>query len=1113
MRDSAGSDTPVGSTTPVLSSRRSSKRIDRSLLNESDYVNNTIPLSPARPPSVSLSGIMVSRGDDAPTAANSAASTSRQLFADDDDGTRHVSKMSPKKPSYLSDDSSKVIDLPTMDSIEVQRETTPPPSPTAPVPILSPPQSVLGLSPPSAWKAAAPVSTIPTSTVPINTPTKMPLEAASTPIDTPLPPAPAAITPPATLSPTVSFRSRIKMPSSKAGSYDEEDEFDFTGDNNNNSINSNSNKKSLKKSNGKIAIAPVVVAPVAVAPAHIPIAPVPAPVAVVPVSASAPLSAHIPIAPAHIPLPVAPVPASVSAPVPVAPAHIPLPVGPIPASAHVPIPTAPIIMTSSSSSSSSILKVNDTLSTRPLAAQLVAVKMSEEKKGEVKENVSQISTYHDDVVDDDVSIIEEAKEDQPTSQLTLVVSTHDDAVGNEQDHISVSDSPGKGHNYDQPESPKLEPFAALEKATTPDPVSLSISPPRSDPTAIRPTVSTSAPPSPTRATLNMPSPIPNKPDKRWISSPRNDITYNNTISSSTAASFVPTAETVRPRSPSRLMPESNTVVNAPTASPRKPEKPIKSLLSPLPSSRTYSYDGEDDEAAVPTSHVPKPEKPTKPLASFRGIDDVTRSRSDTEDIPSIYRPPSPDATAKSLVLAASEDSSDVAASRLSLQTTPIVERVPPTTEIIAVVVDEEVVSSGSYKLILPPEPTSGSTNFDLGPPTSPPVISLVEHEHILAILQTEIDKHKRTIKILQNQSKIRESERIDTEQAHIKSQEIYTEQRASWAFEREKLLSTITSYDEQVESLITQKASELSALSEKYDILLAQYKASQERVVEAEVSVKESTDTIEQLRRELEAVYTEKRELQAQLDTAKSDVIATQHMTTDVSSAISHPQHAAVVLVDEAIAATSGAAEPISLTAPEDTLRGFEADYNNIEVIGEGSDKVFALLASLPSSPIPPPSPTPFDPSPADHSSLDLTNLMGEMTSLRQSHDQAMIELAQWRQASLEHQASILAMTTAATTAMTTATHNNTESKKGQNYDKVTCDASTMTDNVVIRDFSMQTVAEATDPELLAPTTSTLVSTSTTLIPVQEKECHNYDPSVESRKSLVSLDYHDDLQE
>ena len=1089
MRDSAGSDTPVVSTTPVLSSRRSSKKIDRSLLNESDYVSNTIPLSPARPPSVSLSGIM-SRGDDAPTAANSAASTSRQLFADEDDGTQHVSKMSPKKPSYLSDDSSKVIDLPTMDSIEVQRETTPPPSPTAPIP--SPPQSVLGLSPPSAWKTAAPVSTVstsmvPISTVPINTPTKVPLEA-SAPIDTPLPSPAPAISPPAVLTPTVSFRSRIKMPSSKAGSYDEEDEFDFTGDNN------NSNKKSLKKSNGKIAIAPVAVAPV---------------------SASAPLSAPIPIAPPHIPLPTAPIP---TAPVPSKviappPASLPVPVhiAPVSAPVHTPV-LAPIIATSSSST----FKVNDTIATQP------KLLLNEGNKEANKVESSQVSTYYSNIVDDDgddVSIIEEVKEiqlaTQPvlTPQPTLIVSTHEAAVGSELDQTSKPDSPAKGHNYDPPASPKLEPFATLEKATGSDPVSLSISPPRSDPTAIRPTISTSAPPSPTRATLNMSSPIPNKPDKRWISSPRNDITYNNTISSSSAASFVPTAETVRPRSPSRLMPESNTVKNAPTALPRKPEKPIKSPLVPLPSSRTSSYDVDDD--AVISSYVPKPEKPTKPiaLASFRGIDDSTRSRSDTEDIPSVYRPPSPDATVKSLALVASEDSSDVAAARLSLQTTPIVERVPPTTELIAVVVDEGAAPSGSYKLQLPSEPTSGSTNFDPGPPTSPPVIPLDEHEHILVTLQTEIDKHKRTIKILQNQSKIRESERIDTEQAHIKSQEIYTEQRASWVFEREKLLNTITSYDEQVESLTTQKASELSALSEKYDILLAQYKASQERVVEAEVSVKESTDTIEQLRRELEAVYTEKRELQAQLDTAKSDVIATQHMTTDVSSAISHPQHAAVVLVDEAIAATSGAAEPISLTAPEDTLRGFEADYNNIEVIGEGSDKVFALLASLPSSPIPPPSPTPFDPSPADHSSLDLTNLMGEMTSLRQSHDQAMIELAQWRQASLEHQASILAMTTAATTAMTTATHNNTESKKGQNYDKVTCDASTMTDNVVIRDFSMQTVAEATDPELLAPTTSTLVSTSTTLIPVQEKECHNYDPSVESRKSLVSLDYHDDLQE
>ena len=1092
MRDSAGSDTPVVSTTPVLSSRRSSKKIDRSLLNESDYVSNTIPLSPARPPSVSLSGIM-SRGDDAPTAANSAASTSRQLFADEDDGTQHVSKMSPKKPSYLSDDSSKVIDLPTMDSIEVQRETTPPPSPTAPIP--SPPQSVLGLSPPSAWKTAAPVSTVstsmvPISTVPINTPTKVPLEA-SAPIDTPLPSPAPAISPPAVLTPTVSFRSRIKMPSSKAGSYDEEDEFDFTGDNN------NSNKKSLKKSNGKIAIAPVAVAPV---------------------SASAPLSAPIPIAPPHIPLPTAPIP---TAPVPSKviappPASLPVPVhiAPVSAPVHTPV-LAPIIATSSSST----FKVNDTIATQP------KLLLNEGNKEANKVESSQVSTYYSNIVDDDgddVSIIEEVKEiqlaTQPvlTPQPTLIVSTHEAAVGSELDQTSKPDSPAKGHNYDPPASPKLEPFATLEKATGSDPVSLSISPPRSDPTAIRPTISTSAPPSPTRATLNMSSPIPNKPDKRWISSPRNDITYNNTISSSSAASFVPTAETVRPRSPSRLMPESNTVKNAPTALPRKPEKPIKSPLVPLPSSRTSSYDVDDD--AVISSYVPKPEKPTKPiaLASFRGIDDSTRSRSDTEDIPSVYRPPSPDATVKSLALVASEDSSDVAAARLSLQTTPIVERVPPTTELIAVVVDEGAAPSGSYKLQLPPEPTSGSTNFDPGPPTSPPVIPLDEHEHILATLQTEIDKHKRTIKILQNQSKIRESERIDTEQAHIKSQEIYTEQRASWAFEREKLLSTITLYDEQIELLTNQKASELSALSEKYDILLAQYKASQERVVEVEVSVKESTDTTDQLRSELKAVYIENRELQEQLDKEKMRAIATQSLIVDVSSATCQPllasQPAAVVV--EAIVAFPPTTQSITLAAPEDTLRDFETDDNCIDVVGEGSGKVFALLASLSSSPVPPPVPSPIDPTPADHSSIDLTNLMGEMTSLRQSHDQAMSELAQWRQASLEHQASILAMTTAATTAMTTATHNNTESKKGQNYDKLTCDASTMTDTVVIRDFSMQTVAESTDPELLAPTTSTLKSTNTIHIPVRDKEGgQNYDPSVESGKSLVSLDYHDDLQE
>ena len=1112
MRDSAGSDTPVGSTTPVLSSRRSSKKIDRSLLNESEHANNTIPLSPARPPSVSLSGITVGRGDDAPTAANSAASTSRQLFADDDDGTQHVSKLSPKKPSYLSDDSNKVIDLPTMDSIELHRETTPP---AAPIP--SPIQSVLGLNLPSAWKTAAPVSTIPLSTVPINTPNKVPLDA-STPIDTPLP-SPAALAPPATLSPTVSFRSRIKMPSSKAGSYDEEDEFDFTGDNNNN----NSNKKSLKKCNGKIAIAPV-----AVALAHMPIAPVPVSVPV-----------PIPIAPAHIPIPTAPIPTApmpsmVMAPLP-ASVPVPVSIAPVSAPANMPVP-APITATSSSSSA---VKMNDTMATQP------KVLPSEEKKEANKVESSQGSTYYSNIVDDDaddVSIIEEVKENQLVTPPVLtpqptVLSTHDDSVGSELDHTSKLDSPGKAYSHDQPESPKLEPFAALEKAIDSDPVSLSISPPRSDPTAIRPTVSTSAPPSPTKAALNMSSPIPNKPDKRWISSPRNDVTYNNTISSSSAASFVPTAETVRPRSPSRLMPESTTVVSAPTISPRKPEKPIKSPLVPLPSSRTYSY--VDDDAVAPTLYIPKPEKPTKPMASFRSIDDSTRSRSDTEEIPSVYRPPSPDLTVKSLVLATSEDSTDVAAARLSLQTTPIVERVPPTTEFIAVVVDEEVVPSGSYKLQLPPEPTSGSTNFDPGPPTSPPVISLDEHEHILAILQTEIDKHKRAIKILQNQSKIRESERIDTEQAHIKSQEIYTEQRASWAFEREKLLSTITSYDEQVEALTNQKASELSVLSEKYDILLAQYKASQERVVEVEGSVKESNGTIDQLQKELEAVYTENLELQEQLDKEKVRAIAIQPMTVDVSGAIPHPHpQPAVVVVEEAIIATTSVAEPISLTAPEDTLRGFEADYNGAEVTGEGSDKVFALLSSLPSSPVPPPAPSPVDPPPAEHSSLDLTNLtagttapivppklkstdvtdltnlMGEMTSLRQSHDQAMSELVQWRQASLEHQASILAMTTAATTAMTTATHNNTESKKGQNYDKLTCDASTMTDTVVIRDFSMQTVAESTDPELLAPTTSTLKSTNTIHIPVRDKEGgQNYDPSVESGKSLVSLDYHDDLQE
>ena len=409
MRDSAGSDTPVGSTTPVLSSRRSSKKIDRSQLNESDYASNNIPLSPVRPPSVSLSGIMVGRGDDAPTAANSAASTSRQLFTDDDDGTQHLSEMSPKKPSYLSDDSSKVIDLPTMDSIEVQREITPPPSPTTHVPIPSPPQSVLGLNPPSPWKTAAPVSTVSTSTVPISTPTKVPLEA-STPIDTPLP-SPAALTP-AVLSPTVSFRSRIKMPSSKAGSYDEEDEFDFTGDNN------NSNKKSLKKSNGKIAIAPVAVAPV------------PVPVAIVPVSASAPVSAPIPIAPAHIPIPTTPFPTA-SAPV------------------YVPVPIATTALPKTTSSSESM--VHDTVSTHPIATQSVAV-MSEQKKGEVTGNSSQISSYHSDAVDDDdVSIIEEVKEDklmsQPVpSQPAAVLTDDDDDVGSEIDHISEPNIPGKGHN-------------------------------------------------------------------------------------------------------------------------------------------------------------------------------------------------------------------------------------------------------------------------------------------------------------------------------------------------------------------------------------------------------------------------------------------------------------------------------------------------------------------------------------------------------------------------------------------------------------------------------------------------------------------------------------------